>query len=157
MQKAPMMYFEDFAVGQRHTSGTLKIDLAAIRDFARQFDPQPFHLDEEAAKHSMFGQLVASGWHTAAATMRLIVDSTMNISGGKIGLGGDITWPKPTCPGDELTVVSEITDVRGSETRPSIGIVTVRYTTLNQNDEAVQVATMKMIVPRRPDATANAD
>lgn len=156
MQKAPMMYFDDFAVGQRHTSGTLKINLKAIRDFARQFDPQPFHLNEEAAKHSMFGQIVASGWHTAAVTMRLIVDSTMDVSGGKIGLGGDITWPKPTYPGDVLTVVSEIIDVRGSESRPSIGIVTVRYTTLNQNDEAVQVATMKMIVPRRSGARANA-
>jgi len=111
MQKAPMMYFDEFAVGQRPTSGKLKIDLEAIRDFARRFDPQPFHLDEEAAKHSMFGQFVASGWHTTAVTMRLITDSTMDISGRKIGQGGDITWPKPTCPGDELTVISEIIDV----------------------------------------------
>src|ERR1700719_2214270 len=92
------LYLDDFHVGQRFTSATHDIDAAQIKAFARQFDPQPFHLDEEAAKGTLFGGLVASGWHTAAVTMRLLVGSGMPVAGGLVGMGGEMSWPRPTRP-----------------------------------------------------------
>ena len=143
------LYLEDFHVGQCFTSGTHVMDAQEIKAFARQFDPQPFHLDEEAAKRSVFGGLVASGWHTAAISMRLQVESGLLIAGGMIGLGGELTWPRPTHPGDVLVVVSEVEQVTPSRSRPDRGMITMRSTTLNQNDEAVQVFTPKVVVQRR--------
>jgi acyl dehydratase len=121
-----------------------------IKAFARQFDPQPFHLDEEAAKRSVFGGLVASGWHTAAISMRLQVESGLPIAGGMIGLGGELTWPRPTYPGDVLVVVSEVEEVTPSRSRPDRGTVKVRSETRNQREEVVQILTARMLVPRRP-------
>src|SRR5690348_9504393 len=112
------LYLEDFHVGRRFTSGSYAMTVDDIKAFARQFDPQPFHLDEEAAKASLFGGLVASGWHTAAISMRLQVESGLPIAGGMIGIGGEMSWPQPTRPGDILTVVSEVEEVTPSRSRP---------------------------------------
>ena len=146
------LYLDDLHVGYRHTSGTYTIDEAEIKTFAHQFDPQPFHLDDAAAKGSLFRGLAASGWHTAAITMRLQVDSGPPLAGGIIGAGGEIDWPRPTRPGDTLRVESEVLEVTPSKSRPDRGMITLRSQTLNQRDEAVQTLTVKLIVPRRPAA-----
>jgi acyl dehydratase len=145
------LYFDDLHVGQRFTSDTHLIDEEQIKAFAKQFDPQPFHLDAEAAKATLFEGLVASGWHTAAITMRLLVESGMPIAGGVIGAGGEIAWPKPTRPGAVLHVESEILELRPSRTRPDRGLATIRSETRNQFGEVVQVLTAKLIALRRPD------
>jgi acyl dehydratase len=138
-------------VGQTFGSGRLKIDEEQITSFASAFDPQPFHLDEEAARASIFRGLAASGWHTAAVTMRLLVESEFRPAGGIIGTGFDeFRWPQPVRPGDELRVESEVLEVRPSGSRPDQGWVKVRATTMNQNGEAVQVIVSNFLVPRRP-------
>jgi acyl dehydratase len=145
------LYFEDLSVGQRFGSGRLRIDKERINSFAAEFDPQPFHLDEEAARHSFFGGLAASGWHTAAATMRLLVDSELKPAGGVIGAGfEELRWPRPVRPGDELRMESEVVEMRTSKSRPTQGLVKVRTTTLNQDGEAVQVFVATLVVQRRP-------
>jgi acyl dehydratase len=151
---ADPLYLEDLAAGQRFTSGAHVVDAAEIKAYARQFDPQPFHLDEGTAKATFFGELVASGWHTASMTMKLLVDNGLPIAGGIIGAGGEVAWPAPTRPGDTLTVVSEILEVTPSRSRPDRGMVRVRCETRNQHGEAVQVMTAKLIAPRRPPAMA---
>ena len=142
-------YLDDLQVGQRFTSATHAVDAAQIKAYARQFDPQPFHLDDEAARNSFFGELVASGWHTAAITMRLLVEGGAPLAGGVIGAGGEIRWPRPVRPGDVLRVESEILAVTPSRSRPERGIVTVRSETRNQRGEVVQEMTAKLVVPRR--------
>jgi acyl dehydratase len=144
------LYLEDLAAGQRFTSGTHTMTVEAIKAFARQFDPQPFHLDEAAAANTFFHGLAASGWHTAAVTMRLLVDSGMPLAGGLIGAGGELTWPRPVRPGDVLTVESEVLAVTPSKSKPERGLVTVRSRTLNQQGEVVQDMTTRMLVWRRP-------
>lgn len=146
------LYLDDLRVGQRFTSGTHAIDAVQIKAFAAQFDPQPFHLDDEAAKGTLFGGLAASGWHTMAITMRLLVETGLPLMGGIIGAGGEIGWPQPTRPGDVLHVVSEIEEVAPSRSRPDRGMVKVRSETRNQRDEVVQVLIAKLIVPRRASA-----
>jgi acyl dehydratase len=143
------LHLEDFHVRQRFTSGSHAINAEEIKAFARQFDPQPFHLDEEAAKASLFGGLVASGWQTAAISMRLQVESGLPIAGGIIGIGGELNWPQPTRPGDILTVVSEVEEVMPSRSRPDRGTVRVRSETRNQRGEVVQVLIARLVVPRR--------
>jgi acyl dehydratase len=145
------LYLDDLRVGQRFASATHVIDAAQIKAFARQFDPQPIHLDEEAAKAGLFGGLVASGWHTAAITMRLQVDSGLPIAGGIVGIGGEMSWPRPTRPGDTLGVVSEILEVTPSRSRPDHGVVRMRSETRNQRNEVVQILDAKLFVPRRAD------
>jgi len=153
MEATNRRYLEDFSVGQVFNSGRLRVDKEAIVAFAKQFDPQPFHLDEEMARLSRFGRLVASGWHTAALTMRLLVDGEFRPAGGIIGAGFDqLSWPRPVHPGDELRTRSEVLEVRPSKSRPDRGLIRLRTTTLNQNDEAVQVYVGNLIVPRRLDA-----
>lgn len=142
-------YLDDLRIGQRFTSGTHDVDEEQIKAFARQFDPQPFHLDNEAARETLFASLAASGWHTAALTMRLLVESGMPLAGGIIGAGCELDWPNPTRAGDILRVESEVLDVRSSQSRPDRGVVTVRSLTRNQRDEVVQRLTAKLIVPRR--------
>jgi acyl dehydratase len=144
-------YLEDFAVGQIYRSGRLRVDEERIRSFAGEFDPQPFHLDDEASRQTIFGGLAASGWHTAAVTMRLLVDSELKPAGGIIGIGFDeFRWPRPVRPGDELRVESEVLEVRPSNSRPDQGLIKVRTTTLNQNGEAVQIQVANLLVPRQP-------
>jgi acyl dehydratase len=147
------LYLEDFYPGQRFTSGSHTLDEAQIKAFARQFDPQPFHLDDQAAQDTLFAGLSASGWHTAAITMRLQVEGGLPISGGIVGAGGEIQWPRPTRPGDILHVETEVLEVRPSRSRPERGMVTVRSETHNQRGEVVQVLTVKLVVPRRSAAT----
>jgi acyl dehydratase len=142
-------YLDDLQVGQRFVSPSHALDEAQIKAFAAQFDPQPFHLDEAAAKASLFGGLAASGWHTAAITMRLLVEGGAPIAGGVIGGSCEISWPQPTRPGDILTVESEILEVRPSRSRPDRGMATMRSETRNQRGEILQVLTAKIVVPRR--------
>ena len=144
------LYLDDFEVGQRFTSGTVVVRAEDIKEFAARFDPQPFHLDEAAAKESVFGGLVASGWHTAALGMRLLVGGDLKVAGGLIGLGGELTWPRATKPGDVLHVDSEVLEVKESRSRPDSGIVKIKNTALNQDGEAVQIFIVNMLVPRKP-------
>ncbi len=146
----PLLYLEDLEIGQRFTSGSHRVDEAQIIAFARQFDPQPFHLDPGAARHLFFGELVASGWHTAAITMRLLVESGLPIAGGLIGAGAEVNWPNPTRPGDVLHLEIEVIDVRPSRSRPERGMATIRSETRNERNEVVQILTAKIVVPRRP-------
>jgi acyl dehydratase len=145
-------YLEDIEVGQTFRSGRIRVEAHHIKGFAAEFDPQPFHLDEGAAAGTRFGGLIASGWHTAAVTMRLLVDGELNLAGGLVGAGfDDLRWPRPVRPGDELRVESEVLEVRASKSRPDQGLVRVRITTLNQDSEPVQVFVANLVVPRRPD------
>jgi acyl dehydratase len=144
-------YLEDFAAGQSYRSARLRVDEERIKTFAAEFDPQPFHLDADAARGSIFGGLAASGWHTAAMTMRLLVQSEFKPAGGIIGAGFDeFRWPLPVRPGDELYLDIEVLEVRPSKSRPNQGMVKIRTTTRNQKGEAVQVSVGNLVVPRRP-------
>ncbi len=143
-------YLEDYAVGQAFDSGRLRVGATAIREFAAAYDPQPFHLDDAAARDTLFQGLAASGWHTAALTMRLLVESDLKPAGGLIGAGLDeMRWPLPVRPGDELHARSEIIEVRRSKSRPQSGIIKIRTTTFNQHDEPVQVFVANLLVPAR--------
>jgi len=139
---------DDLRIGQRFVSGTHALDAAEIVAFATRYDPQPFHLDDAAARDTLFGGLAASGWHTAAITMRLNVESGLPFSGGIIGAGAEITWPKPTRPGDILRVESEVVEIKPSRSRPDRGMVTVRSETLNQRNEILQILVAKLVVTR---------
>jgi len=146
------LYLDDLAPGQIYRSGEATVSEADIVDYAKRFDPQPFHLDAAAAKATFFGGLAASGWHTAALTMRLLVDSEMRLAGGIVGAGMDeLRWPKPLRPGDTIRLESEVIEVRPSRSRPSQGLAKVRTTTLNQHGEAVQVLVANLLVVRRPE------
>ncbi|MFL9935718.1 MaoC family dehydratase [Paraburkholderia sp. RL18-103-BIB-C] len=143
-------YLEDFAVGQAFGSGRLRIDGERALSFAAEFDPQPFHLDEAEARRSIFGGLAASGWHTAAVTMRLLIETELKPAGGFVGAGLDeCRWPRPVRHGDELRVECEVIEVRPSKSRPEQGMIKLRTTTLNQDDEAVLVYVVNMVVLRR--------
>lgn len=149
-QTVPPLYLEDMSVGRRFTSGEHAMDAEQIIAFAKQFDPQPFHMDDAAAKGSLFGGLAASGWHTAAITMRLQVTTGLPVAGGIIGASGEVSWPRPTRPTDVLHVVSEVMEVNPSRSKPDRGMVTVRSETLNQHGEVLQVSTVRIVVPRKP-------
>lgn len=142
------LYFDDLAVGQRFHGGPATVTAPEIVAYAEQFDPQPFHLDAEAAKSTFFKGLAASGWHTASLTMRMIVQA-LPLGWGVIGGGGEISWPRATRPGDTLRVESEVLDVQPSRSRPDRGMAVVRTTTLNQHGEPVQILVAKLVVPRR--------
>ncbi|MBV8231567.1 MAG: MaoC family dehydratase [Planctomycetaceae bacterium] len=152
-----LLHLEDLHVGRRFVSGTHRIDEGQIKAFAKQFDPQPFHLDAEAAKETLFEGLVASGWHTAAVSMRLLVESGLPIAGGLIGAGGEIAWPKPTRPDATLHVESEILEIKPSRSHPDRGVATIRSETRNQHGEIVQVLIAKLVVPRRASTAALAE
>jgi acyl dehydratase len=143
------LYLDDLAVGQRFVSGTHTMDAAEIKEFAARYDPQPFHMDDAAARGTLFGGLVASGWHTAATMMRLIVDGGLPIAGGIIGTGGELLWTAPVRPGDTLRVECEVLEITPSRSKPDRGTVRVRCITLNQHGEMVQSFTPKLVVPRR--------
>ncbi|UEM18822.1 MaoC family dehydratase [Skermanella mucosa] len=144
-----MRMLDDLAVGDRFAGGPLDVTEADIFDFAGRFDPQPFHLDPAAAKESVFGGLAASGWHTAALTMRMIVDGEGQLAGGFVGLAvEELAWPKPVRPGDVLRTESEVLEIRPSGSRPDRGTVRMRTLTYNQNDEMVQRFTAVLLVQR---------
>jgi acyl dehydratase len=144
-----VQYFEDLEVGQKFGTSTLRIDEAAIVEFAREFDPQPFHLDDAAARETIFDGLAASGWHTAALTMRLCVGGEFKPAGGILGIGGELTWLKPVRPGDQLRVEIEVLETRISRSRPKHGVVRIRLTTFNQDGDAVQTFVPTLFVERR--------
>ena len=140
------LYLEDLAVGQIFRMGPRTIEAEEMLSFARQYDPQYFHTDPEAAKSSMFGGLVASGWLTAAVTMRLLVDGGAPFADGVIGAGGELAWPRPVRPGDSLRIESEVLNITPSRSRPDRGNVICKTTTFNQNNQVVQTLTAKLIV-----------
>jgi acyl dehydratase len=145
------LYFEDLALGRRFGSGRVKVDADAIKSFAAQFDPQPFHLDEATAAATRFKGLAASGWHTASLTMRLLVEGEFKPAGGILGAGFEqLSWPRPVRPGDELRVESEVIELRPSKSQPDLGLAKVRVTTFNQNGEPVQIFTAILLMPKRP-------
>ena len=148
-------YFEDFKAGDRFTGGSADVPEEAIVAFARAFDPQPFHTDREGARASMFGELVASGWHTAAITMRLFATSEIGIVNGIIGGGVEqLSWPRPVRPGDRLTVRCEILETRPSRSKPDRGMLKVRVETLNQHGEPVQSFIGSLVALRRNSTTS---
>jgi acyl dehydratase len=149
MAKDEAFYLEDFQPGQRFTSAAVTIDVEQIKAFARQFDPQPFHLDEAAASRSMLKGLSASGWHTAALTMKLITTLSPFSAGGIIGAGAQIDWLAPVRPGDSLHIVCEVTEIRPSRSRPDRGMVLMSVETKNQRGEVVQLLKPKVVVFRR--------
>lgn len=148
-ETAGHLYLEDLHAGQRFKSGTHVMTEARIKEFAAEFDPQPFHLDESVAATSLFRGLAASGWHTAAVAMRLLVTGGLPLANGVIGLGGEIAWPRPTRAGDTLQVESEVVEITLSRSKPAQGVVTVRSTMFNQDGEPVYLFTGKVLVFRR--------
>lgn len=149
------MYLEDFAPGQTFGTGSVTISEEEIIRFGREFDPQPFHLDPEAAKSTFFGGLAASGWHTAALTMRLLVGGEMTPANGIVGAGFEsLNWPRPVRPGDTLRVVSEVLEVRPSKSRPTQGMIKVRSRTLNQDDQVVQEFVGNLMILARSGGSA---
>ena len=149
MTKSDRLYLDDLHVGQTFQSAPHLVDTAQIKRFAAEFDPQPFHLDEAAAERSLFKGLAASGWHTAALTMRMLVDS-VPLEDGLVGAELSISWPKPTRPGMALQVFSEIVDITPSRSRPNMAMVTMRNETRDQDGNVLQIFTVKMPVFRRP-------
>ncbi|WP_213953457.1 MULTISPECIES: MaoC family dehydratase [unclassified Variovorax] len=143
------LYLDDLKVGDRFTSEGHEIDAEQIKAFANLFDPQPFHTDEEAAKSTFFGGLAASGWHTAAITMRLLVTSGLPLADGIIGSGGQLSWPHPTRPGDVLRVEAEVMEIVPSRSKPDRGMVQMRCETRNQRGEVLQHFLPKLVVMRR--------
>ena len=144
-----ILYLEDLKVGQRFRTGSHPLTEDEIIAFARQYDPQPFHIDPEAARHSFFEGLAASGWHTGAITMRLQVESGPQLAGGMIGASMELSWPRPTRPGDMLHVESEILEVTPSRSKPDRGFITLKSLTKNQKDDVLQSQTAKLLVWRR--------
>jgi acyl dehydratase len=141
----PKLFLEDLAIGMKFRAGPIEVTADEIKRFASDYDPQPFHLDEEAAKDTFFGGLAASGWHTAALTMRLLTEGGAPFAGGVIGAGGSIEWPRATRPGDQLSVESEILDITPSRSKPDRAMMTVRSTTTNQRGEPVQILMAKLL------------
>jgi len=142
-------YFEDLKARDRFESATYLVTAKEIDAFARQFDPQLFHVDGKKAKKTMFKGLIASGWHTAGITMRLFVQ-TLDFAQGAIGLGVDkLRWPNPVRPGDVLRVQTKILRLRPSSSKPTYGIVRLRNVTINQRGEVVQTMLTNIMVPRR--------
>lgn len=149
MADSARLFLDDLHVGQRFVSPSHALSADEIKAFAEQYDPQPFHLDEQAAKDTFFAGLAASGWHVAAITMKLLVAGGAPIAGGVIGAGGEIAWPRPTRPGDVLHVESEVVEITPSRSRPNRGMVTMRNETRNQRGETAQLFTAKLVVHRR--------
>ncbi|MCW2246714.1 acyl dehydratase [Azospirillum fermentarium] len=146
-----MRYFDDLSPGDRFSGGPVTVSEADITTFAQAYDPQPFHLDHTAADSSIFGGLAASGWHTAALSMRMVVDSDARLAAGYVGLGvEDMSWPRPVRPGDTLRIEQQVVDTRLSGKRPGSGIVKVRVETFNQNNELVMRWHANLLVPRAP-------
>lgn len=145
------LYLEDLHPGRRFTAGPVTVTEAEIIAFASRFDPQPFHTDPDAAAtHPVFQGLAASGWHTAALTMPLVLEAAGHIAGGIVGGGGELQWPRPVRPGDSLSVEIEVLEVAPSRSRPDRGSALMRNRTLNQHGQEVQVFTVRIVVPRRP-------
>jgi len=144
------LYLHDLTVGQRFTTRSHTLTKEEIVAFARLYDPQGFHLDEAEAENSLFEGLAASGWHTAAISMRLLVESGPRLAGGLVGTSGELSWPRPTRPGDTLHVETEVLEIRPSQSKPDRGIVAVRNLTLKQNGDVAQSFAVRLLVPQKP-------
>lgn len=149
-KQTELRYLEDLQVGDIFRSDEYAVDETQIIEFARHFDPQPFHTDPVAAEQTFFGGLAASGWHTAAITMRLLVTSGLPLADGVIGVGGDVSWPRPTRPGDTLKVASTVVEIKPSRSKPDRAFVTFRVDTTNQDDDLLQRFMGKLLVMNRP-------
>lgn len=145
---AERLYLEDLHVGQRWTSAPHPLDADQIKRFAAEYDPQPFHLSDEGAANSMFGTLAASGWHTMALTMRMLVDS-VPLAGGLIGASTEVAWPRPTRPGMTLQVFSEVVEMKPSRSKPDMSMVTMRSETRDQDGNVLLIFTARMPVYKR--------
>ncbi|NVJ97196.1 MAG: MaoC family dehydratase [Alphaproteobacteria bacterium] len=145
------IFYEDIDVGQTDAFGAYAVTKEEVIDFASKYDPQPFHLDEEFAKHSVFGALCASGWHTSAMMMRMMVDHMMEQGFAGLGSPGidGIDWKKPVFPGDTLTIESEVTAKRESQSRPNIGLVKSTYHVKNQHGDVVMIMRGNVMVAKR--------
>jgi len=146
-----VLYLDDLAVGGKFATGLVTLTLEGCKAFAAEFDPQPFHLDEDAARATFFGGLAASGWHIVCLTMRMIAEK-VPFAGGLIGGAAEITWPQPTRPTDVLEVVSIVMEVTPSRSKPERGMALLRTETRNQKGELLQIFTAKCVIPRRPKA-----
>ena len=146
------LYYEDFEIGQQLRSrSSYTIDKESSVAFSKEYDPQLQHIDEDAAKHTLFGELIVSGWQTAAVTMRLKTETELfDVAGGLVGMGLDVLkWPRPTMPGDTLRIVVTITDKRVSNSRPDRGILKYKVETFNQRDELAMEMMTAVTIPRR--------
>ncbi|WP_417460510.1 MaoC family dehydratase [Kordiimonas sp.] len=145
------IFYEDLIVGHKEAFGAYEVTKEEVIDFASKYDPQPFHLDEEFAKQSVFGALCASGWHTSAMMMRMMVDHMMETGFAGLGSPGidGIEWKKPVFPGNVLTLESEVTDKRESQSRPNIGLVKSTYHVKNQNGDVVMIMRGNVMVAKR--------
>jgi len=143
------LYFEDLRLGERFTTASCAVTEQQIKTFAREFDPQPFHLDDAAGRTTLFGGLVASGWHTAALTMRLIIEAGPWFAGGTLGMGAEIKWRKPVRPGDVLHVESEVIELTPLQSRTDRGRIVMLSETRNARGETVQTIASQLLVPRR--------
>ncbi|MBN8647283.1 MAG: MaoC family dehydratase [Caulobacterales bacterium] len=149
MANSRVFYFEDFVIGQEFLSSTYELTKEEIIEFAKKFDPQIFHTDEESAKQTFFGGLAASGWHTASISMKLQVESEMKVAGGMIGAGVEVSWPMPTRAGHILQVTSKVIDIKPINSRPSHGFVTMQSETKNQFGEILQKQVAKLFVAKK--------
>jgi acyl dehydratase len=151
-----MRYFEDLKTGDKFGTAEHEMKAEEIIAFGRQFDPQPFHTDPVAAESTLFGRLVASGWHTAAVSMRLMVQGEMELDGGVIGQGMEaLRWPRPVLPGDRLRVETEVEELRPAPARPDRGLIRLHCRTRNQHGKIVQDMTATLLVARRKAAAAD--
>ncbi len=141
-----VLHLEDVEVGAEFVSGEVTITERDIIAFAEQFDPQPFHLDPEAARDTFFHGLAASGWHTAAITMRLLVTEGPDIAGGIIGAGGQLSWPTPTRAGDRLHVRTVVQSVSASRTNPGRGNAVLKIETLTGDGEVRQIFEVRILL-----------
>ncbi|MBP0595004.1 MaoC family dehydratase [Paraburkholderia sp. LEh10] len=144
-----LLYLDDLAVGMQFQSPTFAVTEADIKRFASEFDQQPFHLDDAAAKTTFFGGLAASGWHTAAITMRLLTSGGLPLAGGIIGMSVELAWVKPVRPGDVLHVISTVQEVRRSKSKPQQGVATVLSETVDTSGDTVQRLVSKLLVTAR--------
>jgi acyl dehydratase len=144
------LWLDDIHVGDRFRTDTYDLTADDIIDFATKWDPQPFHLSDETARETFFKGLAASGWHTAAITMRLLVTSGPPLAGGIIGAGGDVAWPTATRPGDQLHVEVEVTGVQRSTSNPDRGLITIAFNTVNQDGDVRQRSTARLVAFARP-------
>ena len=147
-----MLYFEDLQVGLKRSFGRYEVTLDEVLEFARKYDPQPFHLSDEAAAETHFGRLAASGWHTCAMTMSMNVEAMKDNPSAGLGAAGvdELRWLKPVYPGDTLRCETEVVEVRPSNSRPDIGSIRSQTTTFNQHDEPVMRFTAIVLMRRRP-------
>ena len=153
MESTKDHYMEDLSVGQKFSSGPIDVTAEDIMDYAKKYDPQDFHTDPALAKNTIFGHLIASGWHTASLTMRLIIEASPRMKGGMIGRSVErMNWLKPVEPGDKLYFECEILDLRASNSNPERGVMRVKNTTFNQKHEPVLEMDTVVFVPRRPKA-----